>query len=238
VPATTTAAPSRSVGAVIEELTAANQDYLKVIWSAQEWSDDPVTTTLLARRMGFSPSTVSEAVKKLTAHGLLAHARYGAIELTEEGRRAALAVVRRHRILETFLVAELGYGWDEVHDEAEVLEHAVSDRLVDALDARLGHPDRDPHGDPIPSRDGTVPSPPAGQLHLVPGGARVRVARISDTDPQVLRYFDDLGVALDTALHVVDRREFAGTLTIEVADRPGAVEVGLTAAESVWVVRD
>jgi DtxR family transcriptional regulator, Mn-dependent transcriptional regulator len=237
VPTTTTGPPSRSVGAVIEELTAANQDYLKVIWSAQEWSDDPVTTTLLARRMGFSPSTVSEAVKKLTTQGLLMHARYGAIELTEDGRRAALAVVRRHRILETFLVAELGYGWDEVHDEAEVLEHAVSDRLVDALDARLGHPDRDPHGDPIPSRDGTVPSPPAGQLHLVPGGARVRVARISDTDPQVLRYFEDLGVALDTELHVVDRRDFAGTLTVEVADRPGPVEVGLTAAESVWVVR-
>nr|KEP22825.1 DtxR family transcriptional regulator [Georgenia sp. SUBG003] len=225
------------MGPVIDELTAANQDYLKVIWSAQEWSDDPVTTTLLARRMGFSPSTVSEAVKKLTAQGLLTHARYGAIELTEAGRQAALAVVRRHRLLETFLVAELGYGWDEVHDEAEILEHAVSDRLVDALEARLGHPDRDPHGDPIPTREGAVPSPPASQLHLVPGGARVRVARISDTDPQVLRYFDDLGVALDTELHVVDRREFAGTLTIEVGDHPGPVEVGLTAAEAVWVVR-
>ncbi|MFH5824442.1 metal-dependent transcriptional regulator [Georgenia sp. AZ-5] len=219
-----------------EELTAANQDYLKVIWTAQEWSAEPVTTTLLARKMGFSPSTVSEAVKKLTASGLLAHARYGAIELTEPGRAAALAMVRRHRIIETFLVAELGYAWDEVHDEAEVLEHAVSDRLVDALDARLGHPRRDPHGDPIPTPAGEVPAPPATPLHLVEDGT-VRVARISDTDPQVLRYFADLGVTLDTELRVLARKDFAGTLTLEVAGRPGTREVGLTAAEAVWVTR-
>ncbi|WP_221934781.1 metal-dependent transcriptional regulator [Georgenia yuyongxinii] len=221
----------------LAELSPANQDYLKVIWSAQEWTDAPVTTTVLARRMGFSPSTVSEAVKKLTTAGLLAHARYGTIELTAPGRAAALAMVRRHRILETFLVAELGYSWDEVHDEAEVLEHAVSDRLVDALDARLGHPDRDPHGDPIPTREGTVPARPAGALHLVEAGARVRVARIADTDPQVLRYFDELGVALDTELVVLERKDFAGTLTVRVAGRESPQEVGLTAAESVWVTR-
>ncbi|WP_304999950.1 metal-dependent transcriptional regulator [Georgenia sp. SYP-B2076] len=220
-----------------DELTAANQDYLKVIWSAQEWSDEPVTTTLLARKLGLSPSTVSEAVKKLTAQGLLAHARYGLIELTETGRASALAVVRRHRIIETFLVAELGYGWDEVHDEAEVLEHAVSERLVDALDERLGHPTRDPHGDPIPTRGGTVPAPSAMQLHLADGGAHVRVARISDVDPQVLRYFADLGLTLDTELRVVERRDFAGTLTVQVAGRPELREVGLTAAEAVWVTR-
>ena len=229
-------APSRTVSAVEKDLTAANQDYLKVIWSAQEWSDDPVTTTLLARRMGFSPSTVSEAVKKLTAAGLLTHARYGAIALTPAGRTAALAMVRRHRIIETFLVAELGYEWDEVHEEAEVLEHAVSDRLIDALDARLGHPRRDPHGDPIPTRDGEVPTPPASPLHLVEGGA-VRVARISDTDPQVLRYFAELGVALDTELVVLERKDFAGTLSVQVAGREGPQEVGLAAAEAVWVTR-
>ena len=133
---------------------------------------------------------------------------------------------------------ELGYGWDEVHDEAEILEHAVSDRLVDALDERLGHPVRDPHGDPIPTREGRVPAPPAEQLHLVPDGAAVRVARIADTDPQVLRYLADLEVRLDTGLSVVERKDYAGTLTLEVDGRPGPVEVGLTAAESVWVVRD
>ncbi|MDD9207130.1 metal-dependent transcriptional regulator [Georgenia sp. 10Sc9-8] len=221
---------------MLTDLSAANEDYLKVVWSAQEWSAEPVTTTLLARRMGFSPSTVSEAVKKLAAQGLLTHARYGAIELTDAGRRAAVGVVRRHRILETFLVEELGYGWDEVHDEAEVLEHAVSERLVDALDERLGHPVRDPHGDPIPTREGRVPAPPAEQLHLVADGAAVRVARISDTDPQLLRYLADLDVRLDTGLSVVERKEYAGTLAVRVERPSRLVEVGLPAAEAVWVV--
>lgn len=217
------------------ELTPANQDYLKVIWSVREWSAEPVTTTLLARRMGYSPSTISEAVKKLTAQGLLTHARYGAIELTEAGRSAALAMVRRHRLLETFLVAELDYSWDEVHDEAEVLEHAVTDRLVEALDARLGHPVRDPHGDPIPTSDGRVPMPPAAQLRSAPGGVRVRVARISDTDPKLLRYFADLGIELDTELAILDRKNFAGTLTLLVGDGDDTVEVGVPAAEAIWV---
>lgn len=217
------------------ELTAANQDYLKVIWSAQEWSDAPVTTSVLARQMSLSPSTVSEAVKKLTGAGLLTHARYGTIELTPAGRSAAVAVVRRHRILETFLVAELGYTWDEVHDEAEVLEHAVSDRLVDALDARLGHPDRDPHGDPIPSADGAVPATAATPLHVLEGGARVRVVRISDDDPQVLRYFDELGITLDTVLEVLARKGYAGTLSVLVAGQDGPREIGLAAAEAVRV---
>ncbi|UNX55531.1 metal-dependent transcriptional regulator [Georgenia sp. TF02-10] len=233
------------MAAVLEDLSAATQDYLKVVWSAQEWSDEPVTTTSLARRMGFAPSTVSEAVKRLTAQGLLTHARYGAIELTDAGRAAAVGVVRRHRILETFLAVELGYGWDEVHDEAEVLEHAVSDRLVDALDARLGHPVRDPHGDPIPGPDGTVPAPAAHQLHLTAAGERVVVARVADTDPQVLRYLEGLGITLDTALTVLERRDFAGTLLVDVdvgdgggGDGDGGPrEVGLAAAAAVWVVR-
>ncbi|PSR59622.1 DtxR family transcriptional regulator, partial [Nocardia sp. MDA0666] len=139
-------------------LSSVAQDYLKVIWSAQEWSQEKVSTKLLAERIGVSASTVSEAVRKLADQGLVEHARYGAITLTDNGRRAAVAMVRRHRLIETFLVSELGYGWDEVHDEAEVLEHAVSETLVERIDAKLGHPDRDPHGDPIPSVDGAVPT--------------------------------------------------------------------------------
>ena len=146
------------------DLSSVAQDYLKVIWTAQEWSQEKVSTKLLAERMSVSASTVSEAVRKLADQGLVEHARYGSITLTEDGRRAAIAMVRRHRLIETFLVNELGYGWDEVHDEAEVLEHAVSETLMERIDAKLGHPDRDPHGDPIPSVDGAVPTPPARQL--------------------------------------------------------------------------
>ena len=142
-------------------LTPAVQDYLKAVWSAGEWSTAPVTTKMLAERLGVGAPTVSEMVRRLCDQGLLSHVRYGAVSLTTAGRAQAVAMVRRHRLIETFLVSELGYSWDEVHDEAEVLEHAVSDLLVDRIAARLGHPIRDPHGDPIPASDGTVTQPAA-----------------------------------------------------------------------------
>jgi len=223
------------------ELTAVAQDYLKVVWGAQEWSDEPVTTKLLAERIGVGASTVSETVRRLTAQGLLEHPRYGSVELTEVGRRHAVQIVRRHRLIETFLVSELGYTWDEVHDEAEVLEHAVSDLMVDRIDQRLGHPTRDPHGDPIPAPDGTVPTPPAVTLAALQAGTSAVVARISDADAEVLRYFAEIGFGLDAQLTVVERRDFAGVLCIEWApsDAPEStttVDLGLRAADAVWVV--
>ena len=127
---------------------------------------------MLAERIGVSASTASESIRKLADQGLVDHEKYGAVTLTDAGREAALAMVRRHRLMETFLVNELGYGWDEVHDEAEVLEHAVSDRMLDRIDAKLGYPTRDPHGDPIPAADGQVPTPPARQLSVCRGRRR------------------------------------------------------------------
>ena len=143
----------------VTALSPVTQDYLKVIWTSQEWAEVKVTTKMLAESLGVSPSTASEAIRKLADQGLVSHERYGAVTLTDSGRAAAILMVRRHRLLETFLVRELGYGWDEVHDEAEVLEHAVSDRLMARLDAKLGYPQRDPHGDPIPAADGTKKPP-------------------------------------------------------------------------------
>ena len=178
-------------------LSSVAQDYLKVIWTAQEWSPDKVSTKMLAEKIGVSASTASESIRKLADAGLVDHEKYGAVTLTEDGRRAALAMVRRHRLIETFLVCELGYGWDEVHDEAEVLEHAVSDRLIARIDAKLGFPQRDPHGDPIPAPDGQVPTPPARQLWACADGETGTVARISDNDPEMLRYFAQVGISLD-----------------------------------------
>lgn len=227
-----------------DDLTPVAQDYLKVVWSAQEWSDERVTTKLLAERMGVGASTVSETVRRLSAQGMLEHAPYGAIALTDRGRSLALAMVRRHRLLETYLVSELGYGWDEVHDEAEVLEHAVSDLMIERIDARLGHPVRDPHGDPIPGADGVVVRPPAVPLAELRAGDRGTVARISDADPDVLRYLAELGVGLDTRVEVTERREYAGTLTLAWsgagAEAGGGApsQLGLRAAGHVWVVRD
>ncbi|HEY0185895.1 MAG TPA: metal-dependent transcriptional regulator, partial [Cellulomonas sp.] len=158
-----------------------------------------------------------------------------------------------HRLIETFLVSELGYGWDEVHDEAEVLEHAVSDLMVERIDTRLGHPTRDPHGDPIPAPDGTVPAPPADMLWDLREGAGL-VARISDSDPGLLRYLASVGVVLDARVEVVERRDFAGMTAVRVtppAADPDAeagtaagagagrvVDLGELAARAIWVLLD
>ncbi|MGE2814621.1 manganese-binding transcriptional regulator MntR [Mycobacterium heidelbergense] len=223
-------------------LTAVGQDYLKVIWNAQEWSPagapQKVSTKMLAEKIGVSASTASESIRKLAEQGLVDHEKYGAVTLTEAGRRAALEMVRRHRLLETFLVNELGYSWDEVHDEAEVLEHAVSDRLVARIDAKLGFPQRDPHGDPIPASDGRVPTPPARQLWACGDGDTGTVARISDSDPEMLRYFDSVGINLDSRVRVLTRREFAGMISVAIESADGAeaiVDLGSPAARAIWV---
>ena len=186
---------------------------------------------MLAERIGVSASTASESIRKLADQGLVDHEKYGAVTLTDAGRRAALAMVRRHRLMETFLVNELGYSWDEVHDEAEVLEHAVSDRMLDRIDAKLGHPTRDPHGDPIPAADGQVPTPPARQLSVCQDGDAGVVARISDADPEMLRYFDSVGISLDSRLRVLARRDFAGMISVAIEVRRRQ-----RAPRSTWVV--
>ena len=221
------------------DLKTVAQDYLKTIWTAQEWSHEKVSTKLLAERIGVSPSTASESIRKLADQGLVNHEKYGAVTLTDEGRRAALHMVRRHRLMEKFLVNELGYSWDEVHDEAEVLEHAVSDLMLDRIDAKLGHPTRDPHGDPIPAADGRVPTPPARQLSECENGDAGTVARISDADPEMLRYFDSVGISLDSRLRVLARRDFAGLISVAIEGGEGGdatVDLGSPAAEAIWVV--
>ncbi|MCC8926314.1 metal-dependent transcriptional regulator [Rhodococcus sp. BGS-1C] len=219
------------------QLSAVAQDYLKVIWTASEWSEDTVSTKMLSERIGVSASTVSEAIRKLADQGMVDHARYGAISLTERGRHAAVAMVRRHRLIETYLVRELGYGWDEVHDEAEILEHAVSDLMMSRIDAKLGFPQRDPHGDPIPSVDGDISSPEATRLSDYANGQNGRVARISDSDPAILRYFDTVGITLDLVITVVERRDYAGTVAIELGhEESNTIDLGQRAAEAIWMV--
>jgi DtxR family Mn-dependent transcriptional regulator len=218
-------------------LTTAAEDYLKIIWTAREWEPaEPVTTKMIAGRLGVSPSTASEAIRRLADRGLLAHAPYGSIELTEQGERLALAMVRRHRLLETFLVEALGYTWDEAHDDAEVLEHAASERLVERIDRALARPVRDPHGDPIPLADGTVVRPQAVPLASLEEGRVGVVARISDADPRVLRYFASVGIDLDAELRVVERRDFAGVVVLSASADAGTIELGDVASQAIWVM--
>ncbi|AVM00442.1 DtxR family transcriptional regulator [Gordonia iterans] len=221
---------SRPVG----DLTSVTQDYLKVIWTSQEWSEVKVTTKLLADKLGVSPSTASEGIRKLADQGLVEHERYGSVSLTDDGRAAAVGMVRRHRLLETFLVRELGYGWDEVHDEAEILEHAVSDRLMARIDAKLGFPQRDPHGDPIPSADGRVPNAGSRQLADLDVGESGVISRISDSDSDMLRYFQEIGIDLDRTVEVVEKRPFAGTISVCVDDGD-LIHLGDVASRAIFV---
>ncbi len=213
--------------------SSATEDYLKVIWNAGEWTDDELTTGDLAVRLGLSPSSVSEMIKRLTDQGLVEHAPYGSINLTEEGRRLAIKMVRRHRLLETFLHTHLGYAWDEVHSEAEVLEHAISDRLTDRLDHLLGRPTLDPHGDPIPSAEGTLPNQNAILLADAEEGTTWLVARVSDVEPDILRYLADRQVGLGSELSIVERSDAAGVVTVQLGDR--TLELGTPVARAIWV---
>lgn len=177
-------------------LSASAENYVKIVWGLQEWSAGPVTPSAIAARAGVGMSTVSEAVRKLAARGLVEHTPYGAVSLTDAGRVVAVGMVRRHRLIETFLHDVLGYSWDEVHDEADVLEHAVSDLFIDRVDRLLGRPDRDPHGDPIPDAAGAMEELDAVALAQLTGPTRVRVERVSDADVRVLQFCADNAVGI------------------------------------------
>lgn len=219
----------------VSELSSSTQDYLKSIWALAEWTDRPVTSAQLAERLSLRPSTVSDAVRKLGAQGLVLHAPYGDIELTELGRRYAIAMVRRHRLIETFLVHTLGYRWDQVHDEAERLEHAVSDFMIDRIDELLQHPSRDPHGDPIPRPDGSIRSPRAVPLAEISAGSVVVVERISDESPEMLQFLEDRGITLDTRLHVEPGSPFSDAVGIRIEGATEAVVLGRSATEAIYV---
>ena len=221
----------------VDELSPSMQNYLKVIWGLQEWSDAPVSNSAIAESAGVRLSTVSDALRKLSDLELIGHARYGSVTLTDLGREHAVAMIRRHRLIETFLVRHLEYEWDEVHEEADRLEHAVSDALIDRMDRVLGYPTRDPHGDPIPSAAGAVHRPDAVQLLVAPAPGRARVERISDADNGMLQFFAGRGIVVDAVLHLLPGEPYSETVTVRVGDdADGApVSLGPAAAAAVWV---
>ena len=208
--------------------SVAIDDYLKTIYHHTEWQNDPITPSQLAGELSLAPSTVTEMVQKLVAQGLVSHRPYGPVSLTDAGRLRAASIIRRHRLIETWLVREFGYAWDEVHDEAEVLEHAISDRLLEGISARLGHPTRDPHGDAIPDASGTVVTEPFVLLAEAAIGHSGRVLRVSDRDPALLRALEGAGIDVGHAVTVAGRGavQVDGGATIELPD---------AAASAVWI---
>lgn len=184
--------------------STAIDDYLKTIYHHTEWQDDRITPSNLALELGLAPSSVTEMVRKLASLGLVDHRPYGPISLTPEGEKRATAVIRRHRLIETWLVREFGFTWDEVHDEAEVLEHAISDRLLEGIDERLGRPRFDPHGDAIPDASGAVMREPFTLLANAVPGQSGRVLRVSDRDPALLREIERAGIDVGLELSVTE----------------------------------
>jgi DtxR family Mn-dependent transcriptional regulator len=224
------------MSAAEQPVSGAIEDYAKAIYALQGKHRGPVTTNALAERLGVTAASASAMAKKLAERGLVSHVPYKGVELTAEGELVALEVLRHHRLLELYLAEHLGVPWDRVHEEAEALEHAISEDLEERIAAKLGHPTHDPHGDPIPSADLRIDEGKTRSLAVLEAGDRGTFVRISDSDPAMLRYLDERGVRLGDELEVIDRQPFGGPLTV----RLGAVEhvLGGSLADAMRIATD
>jgi DtxR family Mn-dependent transcriptional regulator len=227
---------------MLQRTTAAVQDYLKALHMLEwEGASSPrpggVSTQALAERLDISAASATNMLKKLHSMGLVEHVPYRGASLTSDGRRIALEVVRHHRLLETYLAQVVGLPWDEVHAEAEVLEHVLSENLEDRIATLLGDPDSDPHGHPIPAKDGSMPTASDQRLWEVPDGQKVLVERVSDQQPEALRYLADAGIRPGALLEILRRGPMEGPLFVRAVEPIGSDETALSRelAEAVWV---
>jgi DtxR family Mn-dependent transcriptional regulator len=216
------------------ETTTSVQDYLKAIYSISTGGEE-VTTSAIAARLHVRPASATAMIKRLAAAGYLKYLRYQGVQLTEAGHHAALEVIRHHRLLESYLHEFLGMDWDLVHDEAEVLEHALSEQLEDRIAEALGNPTHDPHGDPIPPKSGRYKEVPHTSLDEFASG-RAKVERVSDRDPAALRYLRRLGVVPGVSINVEEKEPFGGPVWVQVGRKRHAI--GRDLATTVFVSRD
>lgn len=213
-------------------ITSAMEDYLKAIYKIEQ-AGATVTTQRLAEVLGLSAPSVTNMVKRLAEYHLVSHTPYQGVALTDAGQRVALEVVRHHRLLELYLATALGFPWDEVHDEAERLEHHVSDELEARMERALGYPKFDPHGDPIPTREGAVPDTSDLTLIALPLNTTAKVSRVSDSDAALLRYLGELGLTPGASILVVERMPFDGPIRLRIDGREQLL--GVSAARSIHV---
>lgn len=208
------------------------EDYIKTIYKAQADSET-VTTQDIAERMRVSAPAVSKMIRRLTELRLVTHAPYRGMTLTPTGEKMALEIIRHHRLLELYLVQALGYAWDEVHQEAERLEHHISEEFEARIDALLGHPTACPHGDPIPTRDGLIAAVSNRSLAQQQAPALLTVRRVRDADAALLRHVKELGLLPGTAIELIAQEPFGGAFVVRVGDE--VVRVGPQAAEQIFV---
>ena len=206
----------------------AIEDYLKAIYEIQK-IDGRAKTSSLAARLGITAGSVTEMVKRLaqTRPKLITHTHHRGVALTPAGKKAALKVIRRHRLLETFLHQVLGYGWDEVHEEAERLEHYVSERLIESIAKLLHHPEHDPHGDPIPKKNGQLKETKRPALSSIPEGHTVRIVRVCHNNAELLRYLDKIGIRPEARVTIIEKAPFDGPIALWVGQEKSAATQSL-----------
>jgi DtxR family transcriptional regulator, Mn-dependent transcriptional regulator len=215
----------------------AVQDYAKAIYALELRDGEAVSTNALADRLGVTAASASGMVKRLDELGLVEHQPYRGVSLTEDGRRVALEVMRHHRLLELYLVQSLGVPWDRVHQEAEVLEHVLSEELEELIAAKLGDPKYDPHGDPIPTRELTIEEGSTVSLQALEVGDRGTFARVSDSDPEMLRFLAERGIAPGDRLEIVEKQPFDGPLFVRFGEHVHVLGGALARAMRVEVAR-
>jgi DtxR family transcriptional regulator, Mn-dependent transcriptional regulator len=215
-------------------VSSAIEDYAKAIY-ALELRGGNVSTTALAERLGVTPASASGMVKRLGELGLVEHKPYHGVTLTDGGRRVALEVIRHHRLLELYLVESLGVPWDRVHEEAEVLEHVLSEQLEERIAAKLGNPTHDPHGDPIPTRELTIEEGATQSMQTLRAGDRGTFTRVSDSNPDMLRFLADRGIAPGDRFEVIEKQPFDGPLFVRFADNVHVLGGALARAMRVEV---
>ena len=219
------------------ERSPAIEDYAKAIYAIAQRDEGPATTNALAERLGVTPASASGMCKRLGELGLVDHVPYKGVELTADGERVALEVIRHHRLLELYLAESLDVPWDRVHAEAEVLEHVLSEELEALIAAKLGNPTVDPHGDPIPTADLVMEERPTSALADLAAGARATFVRISDSDPEMLRYLAEQGIAPGDEFEVVDKQPFGGPVSARFGEHVLVLGGGLARAMRAEVRR-
>jgi len=214
-------------------ISRAMEDYVKAIFQSGS-DDEKVSTSNLAQQMKCSPASVTNMLQKLSELKLVEYEPYQGVTLTPTGKNIALEIVRHHRLIELYLADVLGYSWDTVHAEAEQLEHVISEEFEERIDRALGHPTIDPHGDPIPTKDGKITTLPFRSLWETPDGEKVKVYRVSDRDPEVLRYLASIGIFPDVEINVLKKDPFNGPIHVKIDDSEHTL--GKELAHQIFVV--
>ncbi|MBI5470841.1 MAG: metal-dependent transcriptional regulator [Ignavibacteriae bacterium] len=212
----------------------STEDYIKAVYKIEE-RGEKATTSQLALQLDVADASITDMIKKLSEKGLLHYEKYQGVELTAKGRKMALGILRRHRLWEMFLMQFLGYSWDKVHEEAERLEHVTSEELEGRLDKALGYPIVDPHGDPIPGKDGTMSGTESSALTECEVGEVVRVSRVSDTNSELLQHATQIGVGLNSKLTIREKKAFDGSMVVKVGSKQQFISQQV--AEAIFVER-